>query len=69
VQGAKMVLFADDTNLLITGNDDVELQYKIKNVIKELEIWFPKYLIINTVKQLLCHFIQNIGVSKTTDNL
>jgi hypothetical protein len=40
VQGAKIVLFVDDTNLLITGKDEFDLQCKIKNVMKGLEIWF-----------------------------
>jgi hypothetical protein len=35
VQGVKMVLFADDTNLLITRKDEFDLQYKIINVTKE----------------------------------
>jgi hypothetical protein len=29
VQGAKLVLLADDTNLLITGKDEFELLHKI----------------------------------------
>jgi hypothetical protein len=45
VQGAKMVLFADDTNLLITGKDESDLQYKIINVMKQLEIWFQKIIL------------------------
>jgi hypothetical protein len=32
VQGAKLVLFADDANLLITGKDGFDLQHKIINV-------------------------------------
>jgi hypothetical protein len=44
VQGANMVLFADDTNLLVTGKGDFDLQHKIINVMKELEIWFQKVL-------------------------
>jgi hypothetical protein len=42
VQRAKMNLFADDTNLLITGEDELDLQQKIRNVVKELEMWFQK---------------------------
>jgi hypothetical protein len=38
VQEAKMALFADDTNLLISGKYEFDLQHKIINVIKELEI-------------------------------
>ena len=37
-----MILSADDTNLLITAKDETALQYKIKNVMKKLEIWFQK---------------------------
>jgi hypothetical protein len=44
VQGAKMVSFAHDTNLLITGKDEFDLQYNIINVIKELEIRFQKII-------------------------
>ena len=51
VQGAKLVLYADDTYLLITGKYELDLQYKIMNVMKELEIWFQKNnLVINTKK-------------------
>jgi hypothetical protein len=42
IQGAKMVLFAGDTNLLITGKDKFDLQHKIMNVMKGLEIRFQK---------------------------
>jgi hypothetical protein len=38
VQAAKLVLFADDTNLLITGKDEFDLQNKVINVMRELEI-------------------------------
>jgi hypothetical protein len=51
VQGAKLVLYADDTNLLITGKDEFNLQHNIMKVKEELEIWFQKNnLIINTKK-------------------
>ena len=51
VQGAKLVLYTDDTNLLINGKDELDLQHKIINIMKELEIWFQKNnLIINTKK-------------------
>jgi hypothetical protein len=45
VQAAKMVLFADDTNLLITGKDESDIQYKIINVMKQLEIWCQKIIL------------------------
>jgi hypothetical protein len=57
VQGAKMVLYADDINLLITGKDEFDIQYKIINVMKELKIWFQKNnLIINTEKTTAMSF-------------
>jgi hypothetical protein len=31
LKGANLVLFADDTNLLITGKDEFALQHKIMN--------------------------------------
>jgi hypothetical protein len=42
VKGAKLVIFADDTNLLVTGNDESDLQHKIISIMRELEIWFQK---------------------------
>jgi hypothetical protein len=49
--------FADDTNLLITGKDESDLQYKIINVMKQLEIWFQKNnLIINIEKTAAMSF-------------
>ena len=55
--GAKLVLYADDTNLLITGKDEPDLQYKIMNVMKELEIWYQKNnLVINTKKTFVMSF-------------
>jgi hypothetical protein len=57
VQGAKMVLFADDTNLLMTGADEEDLQYKIKNVMRELNTWFEENkLIINFEKTFAMSF-------------
>jgi hypothetical protein len=38
VQGARLVLFADNTNLLVIGKDESDLQHKIKNIMEELEI-------------------------------
>jgi dsDNA-binding SOS-regulon protein len=51
VQGAKLVLYADNTNVLITGKDEVDLQNKIMKTMKELQTWFQyNKLIINTKK-------------------
>jgi hypothetical protein len=57
VQVAKLVLFADDTNLLITRKYKFYLQHKIINVMRELEIWFQKNnLIINIEKTFAMSF-------------
>jgi hypothetical protein len=38
VQVSKMILFSDDTNLLITEKDEFDLQHGIINVMKGSEI-------------------------------
>jgi hypothetical protein len=49
VQGAKLVLYADNKNVLIAGKVEVYLQNKIIKTMKELETWFHyNSLIINT---------------------
>jgi uncharacterized protein YlzI (FlbEa/FlbD family) len=42
VKKAEMVLFVDDTNLLIIKRDENVLQHKVYEVIKKLEYWFKK---------------------------
>jgi hypothetical protein len=37
IQNAEVVLFADDTNILITGKNILSLNEKIQNVQNELE--------------------------------
>jgi hypothetical protein len=37
-----LILFADNTNLLISEKDESVFQYKIKNVMKKLEILFQR---------------------------
>jgi hypothetical protein len=37
IMGSKIVLFADDTNILVSGKNVTNLQYKINNVITELQ--------------------------------
>ena len=56
IQGAKLILYADDTNVLVIDRSQEALQTKLSLVMKQLEIWFLKNdLIINIIKQLLCH--------------
>jgi hypothetical protein len=40
IQNAEVVLFADDTSILITENNTLLLNEKIQNVRKQLENWF-----------------------------
>jgi hypothetical protein len=61
IQGAKLILYADDTNVLVVDRNEEALQTKLSLVMKQLEIWFLKNdLIINTTKTVailfhLCH--------------
>ena len=56
-----MILYADDTNVLVVDRNEEALQTKLSLVMKQLEIWFLKNdLIINTTKTVailfhLCH--------------
>jgi hypothetical protein len=54
---AEVVLFADDTSVLITENNPLLLNEKIQNVRKQLEKWFLKNrLIINAEKSKVIFF-------------
>jgi retron-type reverse transcriptase len=61
IQGVKLILYADDTNVLVVDRNEEALQTKLCLVTKQLEIWFLKNdLIINTTKTVamsfhLCH--------------
>jgi hypothetical protein len=37
-----LVLYADDTNILVIGKDEEDLQAKLSSVMKQLEVWFLK---------------------------
>jgi hypothetical protein len=51
IQGATLVLFADDINLLLTEKNESALKNKIKNFMMELESWsYKNNLLINTEK-------------------
>jgi hypothetical protein len=57
IQGAKLVLFADNTSLLTTGKDECVLQHKVTKVVTEVETRFQKNnLIINTGKTIAMSF-------------
>ena len=51
VQGVKMVLHADNTNILVEVRDAHVLKLKIESAVKQLEAWFLKNeLILNMAK-------------------
>ena len=51
IQEAKIILYADDINILITDNSYESLQTKLLLIMKKLEIWFfYNDLIINSTK-------------------
>jgi len=51
IQGAKLILYADDTNVSVVDKNEEAVQTKLSLVMKQMEIWFLKNdLIINTTK-------------------
>jgi hypothetical protein len=51
IKEARTVLFADDTNILVTAENGQSLQQKINKVMDELQGWFnANSLILNTEK-------------------
>jgi len=57
LQGAKLILYADDTNVLAVDRNKEVLQMKLSLVTKQLEICFLKNeLIINTTKTVAMSF-------------
>jgi hypothetical protein len=62
ITGSKIVLLADDTNMLVTRENINNLQYKMNNVMNELQTWFRlNNLIVNAEKTLALsfHVMQN----------
>jgi hypothetical protein len=63
IHNAEAVLFADDTNILITGTNILLLNEKIQNIKNQLENWFyENYLIINMDKSKVLFFWQSRSV-------
>jgi hypothetical protein len=57
IHGAKLVMFIDDINVLITDSDVGALQSKIDRVMVELESWFNRNnFVINTGKSVVMSF-------------
>jgi hypothetical protein len=43
IHGIKLVLLADDTNILVVDKNEDDLQQKILYIMNELQIWFKKF--------------------------
>ena len=57
IKKAKLVLYADDTNILVIGNDEDDLQAQLSSVTKRLEVWFYNNdLTVNTTKTVAMTF-------------
>jgi hypothetical protein len=56
IMRSKTVLFADDTNILVSGENLNTLQYKLNNVMKELHTRFTWYLVVNAENMLAISF-------------
>jgi len=65
IQGAKLILYADDTNVLIVDRSQEVLQSKLSSVMEQLEIWFCNNdLVINITKTVAMSF--HLSHSKPT---
>jgi hypothetical protein len=57
IQGARVVLFADDINMLVMAEDEKILQHKINKAMEELHSWFyTNNLRINAEKTIAIFF-------------
>jgi len=57
MQGEKLILYADDTNVFVIDRSQEALKTKLSLVMKQLEIWFLKNdLIINSTKTVAMSF-------------
>jgi dsDNA-binding SOS-regulon protein len=57
IMGSKIVLFADDTNILVSEANMKNFQCKLNNVMNELQIWFTQNsLVVNDEKRLAMPF-------------
>ena len=57
IQGTKLILYVDDTNVLVIDRSKEALRTKLFLIMKQLEIWFHKNdLIINITKTVAMSF-------------
>jgi hypothetical protein len=57
VKDVQMILYADDTNILIMDKNEESLKIKLASVMKQLEVWFyNNELILNIEKSKVMFF-------------
>jgi len=57
INEAKLVLYADDTNILVTVKNEEDLYTRLSVVTKQLDGWLYKYgLVVNTIKTVAMSF-------------
>jgi len=57
IMGSKIVLFADDTNILVSEENINNIQYKLNNVLNELQTWSTlNSLVVNVEKTVAMSF-------------
>jgi len=56
IQGAKLILYADDTNVLVVDRNEKDLQTTSSLVMTQLEIWFLKNDVITATKTVAMSF-------------
>ena len=57
IWGSKLVLYADDTNILVSGENLHALQHKLTNIVSELQLWFSSNnFVVSTDKTLVISF-------------
>jgi hypothetical protein len=54
--GSKIVLFVDDTNILVSGKNVTHLQYKINNALTELRMFKLNNLVVYAEKTMAVSF-------------
>ena len=60
--GSKIVLFSDNTNILVSEENLNKLQYKLNIVLNELQTWFALNILVVNVEKTLAmsfHTVQN----------
>jgi retron-type reverse transcriptase len=53
IMGSKIVLFSDDTNILVSDESINNLQYKLNNAMTALQTWFTLNSVLVNVEKML----------------